>query len=202
MIGRGRSLTAGLAVSVALVGSGCAVGPEDVARPIDGDRVPFGLLEPLPSTTSTTSTTTPPDDPGLALRLFLVGEGRLVPVTRAVESLDPATAVAALADGPTEAEAELGLSSRLVTPEAAPLVAAAAASGGVAVVDLAPGFASLDASSQLLAIGQLVLTMTRLPGVGQVAFTLAGAPVEVPRADGTVTAERLVADDYAPLVAT
>lgn len=192
-----------LVAVLALGGSACAVGAEDAARPIDDDRVPFGLLEPLPTTTSTTTTTTtPPGEPALTLRLFLVAENRLVQVMRTVDALDPATALAALTQGPTDDEAALGLSSRLDTPEAEPLVTGATVSGGVVVVDLSAAFAGLDSASQLLAIGQLVTTMTRLPGVGQVAFTLAGAPVEVPRADGTVTAERLVAEDYAALVET
>ena len=52
----------------------------------------------------------------------------------------------------------------------------------------------------MLALGQLVLTATARPGVGQVRFTLEGLPVQVPTADGTVTSDPLSRDDYLALL--
>ena len=72
---------------------------------------------------------------------------------------------------------------------------------GVAQVDLAAEFAELGSDRQLLAIAQLVLTLTSRPGVGQVAFTLDTAPIDVPRADGTITSDPVTRADYASMLA-
>ncbi len=47
---------------------------------------------------------------------------------------------------------------------------------------------------------QLVCTFTARAGIGQVAFTLSGAPVDVPRGDGSLTADPVSRDDYAELL--
>ncbi len=67
---------------------------------------------------------------------------------------------------------------------------------GTARVDLGRPFTSLSSSDQIVALGQLVYTLTARPGVGLVRFTLLGAPTEVPRADGSLTAARVSRDDY------
>ena len=63
---------------------------------------------------------------------------------------------------------------------------------GVVTVELR----DLDDPDQVLAIGQIVLTLTSLPGVDAVRFTRRGAPVEVPLPDGTLVARDLTAADY------
>jgi spore germination protein GerM len=73
--------------------------------------------------------------------------------------------------------------------------------GGVATVSLTRGFADMQADAQLLAVGQLVCTLTARPGVGQVRFTLDGADIDVPRQDGSLTAEPVTRDDYRDLIA-
>jgi spore germination protein GerM len=53
---------------------------------------------------------------------------------------------------------------------------------------------------QLLALGQLVFTLTDQPGIGGVEFSLEGEPVDVPLADGT-TQDGPVSRDDLPEVA-
>jgi len=73
--------------------------------------------------------------------------------------------------------------------------------GGVAVINLSEAFAEISGSDQLIAIAQLVLTATARPGVGQVAFTLGGTPIEVPRGDGSLTSGVVTRDGYRSLAA-
>ena len=56
---------------------------------------------------------------------------------------------------------------------------------GFVTVDMAgEAFQRIDPADQRSAIGQLVLTLTERPGIGQVRFTLDGEPMRVPRRDG------------------
>jgi spore germination protein GerM len=53
---------------------------------------------------------------------------------------------------------------------------------GVATIELSPGFfEQVPPQDQLLAIGQIVLTVTEVGGIGQVLFTQGGNPLGVPR---------------------
>jgi spore germination protein GerM len=71
---------------------------------------------------------------------------------------------------------------------------------GVATVDLRPTISALGSDEQLLAVAQVVCTLTGRPGVGPVAFTLDGSPVDIPRGDGSLTNEPVSRDDYAELL--
>jgi spore germination protein GerM len=81
------------------------------------------------------------------------------------------------------------------------LVRRVALRAGTAHADLQPALSNLGGTEQLLAIAQLVCTLTHRPGVGLVSFTLDGAPVDVPRGDGSLTAGPVSRDDYADLLA-
>jgi spore germination protein GerM len=101
-----------------------------------------------------------------------------------------------LAEGPTPAEASSGLRSALPGPEA---VTSVDLSGGVARVDLSRDFTELSGSDQLLAIAQMVFTLTERADVARVGFTLDGEPVQVPRGDGTLTSDPVARADYGDL---
>ena len=56
---------------------------------------------------------------------------------------------------------------------------------GVATITLPPGFfEQIPPEDQLLAIGQIVLTVTEVGGIGQVLFVQDGLPRAVPRRSG------------------
>jgi spore germination protein GerM len=74
-------------------------------------------------------------------------------------------------------------------------------SGGSVRVDLAPAFAEIPAPEQRLALAQLTYTLTGLPRVASVIFTLDGEETSVPRADGTASDGPVTREDYEPLVA-
>jgi spore germination protein GerM len=112
---------------------------------------------------------------------FVDGE-RLVPVRHQVEApLAVESITTDLLAGPTSDETERGLRSALPDPA---VVLGASASRGLATVELADAFAELSPEDQLLAVGQFVLTLTDVPGVGSVQFELAGEPIAVPLPTG------------------
>jgi spore germination protein GerM len=170
--------------------SACAVGGQDQPRVARDETVPFRLLEPdapplLPP--STVLATVPVtlcyvQDDGLAL----------------VEvPLEPPVELGALLDALREPPPTPGV--RTAVGEAS-ITAGVQLRGGIASIDLTTGVSALGGDDQLFAIAQIVCTLTSRPGVGQVSFTLAGLPVDVPRGDGSLTADPVSRDDYAVLL--
>jgi spore germination protein GerM len=74
--------------------------------------------------------------------------------------------------------------------------------GGVATVDLTAMFAEMPANEQVLALAQITYTLTDMPGIGQVVFTLNGAPVQVFGGDGMFVAGPVTRETYAQRFAT
>jgi hypothetical protein len=172
--------------------SGCAVRAEHHAHTIDDDSVPFGLLDSNapPLAPSTTSDTT-----ALVTACFVDG-GRLGVVTVALERpVRLGDVVDALASPPDDAR--VAWRTEIGEPS---IVHSVRLEAGTAHVDLVAGVNDLGADDQLLAVAQLVCTLTGRPGVGQVSFTLDGSPVDVPRSDGSLTDEPVSRDDYADLL--
>lgn len=196
---------------VALVG--CSIpGSGDVSS-IDPDQIPYELnVTTIAVTTTTTtaapattvqpveSTTTSTTVPVEVVNLFFVAGTQVVPITRLL--LSPAAApqvMAALAEGVPEGDTAAGLRTAL----ALDFVAAVEVSRGVATVDLPPAFITgLPGAEQRLAIAQIVLTLTRRAGIGQVAFTSGSNPQSVPRGRGDLTdpGGTVACDDYANLL--
>ncbi|MDQ3980678.1 MAG: GerMN domain-containing protein, partial [Actinomycetota bacterium] len=73
-------------------------------------------------------------------------------------------------------------------------------SAGVATVGLSSTFAEATGATQLDLIVELVCTLTAQPGIGQVRFELRGERIEIPRGDGSLTAEAVSRDDYRGLI--
>ena len=179
-----------LVLGVALALPGCGLPLERAARPQPDKSVPFQLLDadapPLVPTT---------DEPRASVELCFISDRTLVPVaTPVAEDPAPVDLVRALATPPVDARA---LRSALSDVD---LVLSVKVTGGVALVDLAPEVATTGTEAQLLLVAQLVCTLTARPGIGQVAFRLDGAPVQVPAPDGAVTSGLVARDDYASLI--
>lgn len=178
------------AVVVAL--SGCGVATDDSATVVDSESVPFELLEESPAAGV-------PASPGSTRgEICLVDDAtdQLVPVEHELQGTSLEAVVAALGDGPTGEESSEGLRSALPGPD---VVASVELQGGVATVDLDDTFRSITGSDQVLAIAQVVCTLTARPGVGRVSFTLEGATVEIPRGNGSLTSGSVSRDDYRTL---
>jgi hypothetical protein len=186
-----RAVGGVVALGLSLVG--CGVSAEQDASLAGAEDVPFGLLDPAVESESPLEGAT-----GTAVPVFLVrGEGpELVGVARLAPSGALSSRLDVLAEGPTPSEAASGLRSALAGPEA---VTSVDLSGGVARVDLSRDFTELSGSDQLLAIAQMVFTLTERADVSRVGFTLDGEPVQVPRGDGSLTSDPVARGDYADL---
>jgi hypothetical protein len=185
--------TPALAAALALVAGplvGCGIEPESEARTLDPETVPFGLLEPEEE---------PPAPPsvngadGTAVEAFFVTDGELTSVARRVpDAGEFDVLVDLLVEGPTERESDGGLRTSLSNGQVDGVVT----SRGTASVDLTDAFSELSQEDRAAAIAQLVFTLTARPGIGRVGFTLESEPIEVPRGDGTLTADSLARDDF------
>jgi spore germination protein GerM len=185
-----------MAVAAAVAGlavAGCGIPPDDHATLAAPGSVPFDLLAHAPSATPTTLPLAPTER---ATIFFVQGE-RLAPVQRELPApVSVESVLEALAAGPTATEVQLGLRTALLTPG---LMKSGGVSGGVATIDLGQPFTEIAGRDQIVALAQIVSTVTGLPGVGRAKFTLEGNPVGILRGDGTVTTDSVSRDDYATL---
>jgi spore germination protein GerM len=203
-----------LAGAVLLLG-GCGLPNDSTYSAIQPGDLPAGIADT--TTTSTTSTTLPPATtttvpeattttiPTEPVSIFYVVNGRLRALVRPMTvPVQPQAVADALDGGPLPQEQASGVRSAL-SPNSLGTVMV---NGGVATVDLAPSVVTQTPSTdqlpvpnvdQPLAFGQIVLTLTSLPGVGQVRFTVAGQPQGALAADGSLVEGPVSADNYASL---
>jgi spore germination protein GerM len=177
-----------LASSAVVVG--CGFPDQDRARPVSPDELPAGLRPgSVPESVVTTESE--------RATVWLVEGDTLVASRHEVEA--PATVESVTAEllvGPSESEQARGLRSALPDPT---VVVGADLSRGVATVALTSTFGEISPHDQLLAVGQFVLTLTDLRGVGSVRFTLDEAPVAVPIPTGETSEEPVVREQFLEL---
>lgn len=157
-----------------------------------------GGPEVLPGGVVTPALTAPAEpgsevEPASRVTIFLVREGHLEPVTRSTPAARLGAAVRSLLEGPTAAEVVAGYRTA-ITPSTA--LRSAAVGGTTGVLDLSSELVEIGGQEQILAIAQLVLTATAVPGVERVRFLLEGREVEVPKPDGTLASGALSLSDY------
>lgn len=186
------------AIAIALISvSACGIPTDEDARRIDPEEIPPGLLDV--SAPTTVAGALDPLGTTEVVAVYLIRDGALAPSLAEIRrgaSLNDVIELIRVA--PSEELAEEGFRSALVSD--VPVVQSIALARGVADIDLGPAFLELPSNDQVLALGQLVLTATARPGVGQVRFTLEGLPVQVPTADGTIASDTLSRDDYLALL--
>ncbi len=184
---------AGAAIAAALVGglalAACGVPIGDQPSPIAHGAVPFDLLDPSATsgTPGSPTTTTPFPTQRLTLQIYLVGPAsRLVAVDRVVPSpSDLVSILQALIAGPNSTEAAAGLQGQI--PSQTKVLSGTQVLNGIATVDLSAAFGQLAGQAQILAIAQIVFTVTGdLSGVTGVAFEIAGQPASIPQPDGAL----------------
>jgi spore germination protein GerM len=188
-----RSSTIRLLLALALVaGLACACGVpiESSARRIAPADLPEGLR--------TGGSIAPrPAQPEEAVRVWFVREDHLAGTLRTVGSPpDPQVVLDELLSGPSDAEQQQSLRSAIADPAA---VIGVSIAGGVATVALSAAFSDIPANDQILAVGELVLTLTDLRGIGRVAFQVEGTDVAVPLPTGNASATSVSRDDYLQL---
>jgi spore germination protein GerM len=181
---------AAAAVSL-LVACACGIPTDEAANRIDDGSVPFGLLSSAPASGPAANTGRS------SLSVYFVRDDRLVAVERRVEGApDAAQALGELVKGPTQEEQTSDITTDAsdvpldVTPDPRP---------GVVTVDLAGRVTELPSRVQTLALAQIVYTLSGLPGVEAVAFTVDGEPVDVLRGDGSLSDSPVTPADYSEL---
>jgi len=190
-------MTRALAVAAAVVALGACGGLEaqDADHPLRDDQVPYDLLA---APTTTTTQPPPPTTTTLPWRtnLWYVAGDRLVPAPRQLlEQPEVDQVLRLLLRGPAEDDLPLvrsavGLGDATVAGPPA---------GGTLTIDLAADFGARSSSEQILALGQLVFTVTEVPGVGRVVFRIDGAELAVPLPNGQLAAGSVSRDDFAVL---
>lgn len=187
---RARAAVLAVVTALAVALAACGVPAEDSATLAQPGDVPFDLLGPPAETTSSTS----PAERTDVVDVYLAQNERLAAVKRKVPfPAVPESILEVLVDGPTEVEVARGYSTALFGEDVI-FVRSVGVSGGVATIDLGPSFN--DVTNKILALGQIVFTLTGLPGIGLVRFTRDQAPTAVPRSNGEVTTDSVSKDDY------
>jgi hypothetical protein len=147
------------------------------------------------------STTSAPGVATVRTELCFVSGDRLVQIARELPAPVSARRVVNALVGLARSGLPVGVRSAV---SAADIAAArkALTDRGVARVELTAVFTLHTRSDQVMAVAQVVCTLTNLPGVGQVKFTLDGEPADIPRPDGSQTSEPVSRFDYRVLLPT
>lgn len=181
-------MKAHLAVAMLLVLlAGCGVPTDDQPRAVEAPYGPF----PTPSTAVS--------DPAgrFTEALYFVRDDRLVLVRRRLDVLPTVDQhLEHLLAGPNEAERAEGLATALF---GAVTVAGIRLTETRAEVDVPSVAEGAGRSDEVFAFGQIVCTLTARPEVDSVSFLRDGAPLGVPRADGSLSSGPLTAADYVEL---
>src|SRR5690348_13905871 len=163
----------GALLGLLAVTSGCALGPQ--ARPV---AISTSAAHGQPTKHQTGAFTVKVSE-----RVYLVHDGRLVAVRRStpLRNTHLQTVMGALFEPLGFLERNEGLRSAL-PPVQQPV--AVRVSGHLATVQLPPGFDGLAVSEQILAVGQLVFTVSANTGAIKVRFTANKKSVPVPDGGG------------------
>ncbi|WP_404347585.1 GerMN domain-containing protein [Phycicoccus jejuensis] len=187
MTGRRR---AALLLTAAVLLAGCGAPRSSPATTLES--VPYDLLAP-----SQAPEPSPTEADRGGGRAFLVRGDALVPTSPVSPGSSTADTVrrtlARLTAGPTEDDRAAGRSSALGPDVPVSLVAL---SGRRAVVDIGTKDLPPGAGRLTLAVGQLVLTVTSVPGVDEVTLTSGGQPLAAPVPGGALVDRPLTAEDY------
>lgn len=167
--------------------AGCSPGAQHHAEKLELRSLPRALREAEPA---------PSPAVGAVFLVYFLGADGLTPVARRSEgspSPSPAAVVRSLLQGPNGAEAAVGLHTALPADAA---VRVDHVTGSVASVEFDEALTELKTTDQVGALAQIVYTLTGRPGIRSVQFVVGGAPVDVPRADKTLTKAPVTRRDY------
>ena len=162
-----RWCTAALVLLV-VAATSCGIETDETPRRL---AVSTTTTQPRPTTTSGSTATA----------LFVTRGGTVVPVTRELPDQQARTVLDALVRLRPPDVGVKGASNAIPTgTEVLGATRAGARSGSTLVVDLSSRFDRVVGPSRQLAVAQLVMTATGLPGVERVRFSIDGTPVTVP----------------------
>lgn len=172
-----------LAVVAVLAVSACGVPTDGEARRLAPDQVPFNLTATTTPGDVTTVAPTTTVVAGSAVILYYVIESglRAVPV-----SVEPVPDLLGIMDLLAQDPPESTSARTVLRPGEVVSIEQDPENDGRRIVDVDPALVQLPGSEQVLAVGQIVLTLTDRPGIRSITFTSNGEPLSVPRADGSI----------------
>lgn len=177
-------------IAGALVLAGCGVPLQGEPAPIEPQTIPSRFQSPGVPTAG-------PSAARISVRVNFVRKDRIVTLAREVSSVDRLNGVIqALTAGPTASEQDDGITTALPPGITLTVVVVRGTSVGL---ELSGETDIRTATENVLAVAQIVLSVTALQTVDEVTFWRDGAPVEALLADGALTTEPLTAADYEDL---
>ena len=180
----GRRRSWGIAAATVALLSGCSVGGQATPVPLAGGRLPTAVRVPGPIGTG----------PGRIGPVFFLQGDHLAAQLAWLPSRDPVDqALADLVAGPAPTGASAELRSAL--PGSVDRLGSTL-TDGVAVVDLPTTLDRLGAHNEILAVAQIVFTITAEPGITGVRLTSDGAPMEIPTGSGRLVTRAVTRQDY------
>ena len=172
---------AALAVALVVVcTTACGVQPQDDAEPVPTHLLPADVAAP----------TSAPSSPA-TVDVYLVEQGRLVRHAQPGAGDDGLSALRSL----LSAAAPQG-TRRTAVPAGTSLLSASA-DGDLVVLDLSGEFGEVRGRDQLLAVAQVVWTVTERPPLRRVRLTVEGRELPLPVDTGAAASGPVTRDDYA-----
>ncbi len=172
----------------------CGVTVQGTPQAIAKSKVPFGLMKEVAPTTSLISSSRE------SLQVYMVDSGHLMAISRSVSGrVTLVEEIEQLLAGPTDAESFVGITTDLPAETNIKVVRQ---DNSNLQVNLTGNFASINGQDQILAIGQIVYSLTQVPGISSVSFELNGQSTEVPTANGTLVTGPVTRLDYFQLAQT
>lgn len=180
---RARGLAA---LAVVALTTACGIPLDDEPRAVSGD-LGRGVESGLPDSPDSSGETTP---------LFFVRAGGLVAVSQRVSDVQPSTVLDALLSARPGAA---GFDKLITQIPSGTRLLDSRVRGGVLEVNLSGEFSAINGPALQLAVGQIVLSVTKLRDISNVTFRIDGrdATVSSPKGD----AQLVAACDFVSLLA-
>lgn len=177
-----------IAIIVVTAAASCGLPARNHVTTVDSTSVPFGLLRPTPVSSANAG------PGGHPVHIFLIEGTRLVAADRRVLSANvPSSTVRVLFLGPLPAETKHGLTSDI--PAQTHLVSLDL-KGTTATLDLTGEFGTVGGTAQVLAVAQIVYTLTAFQYIHSVRIEINGKPVEAPNGSGSLSYAARSRSDY------
>jgi spore germination protein GerM len=178
-----RRLAALIPSVLALVATGCAIPTQSAPSAMPSSKVPFGLLNPHPPTTTTTQ---PKPSSFVPVKVFFLNSAaQLTPAVRYVAAPAPLDAIVrAMLAGPFGSETSQGITTAI--PSNVAVLSVTPPQDNIVTVNMNTAFGTINGSNTELAVAQIVTTIVTASGDNTgVLFQIAGQRTSVPIANGS-----------------
>ncbi len=190
-----RRLPALVLAALAVVATGCAIPTQSSPSTMPPSKVPFGLLNPHPPTTTTT--TQPKPTSYIPVNVFLLNPSdQLTSAVRYVAAPAPLDAVIrAMLAGPSSSEAAQGITTAI--PSDVALLSVLPPQSGIVTVNMNTAFGMITGNNTELAVAQIVATVVAENGpTTGVLFEIDGQRTSVPIANGSQVSDPVYLIDF------